>query len=447
MSSDPAIRAVGLGKCYNIYRKPVDRLLQMLVRQRRRYYREFWALRDVSFEVARGETVGIIGRNGSGKSTLLQLICGTLTPTLGAVETRGRVGAILELGSGFNMEFTGRENVRLNASILGLPADEIDRRFDDIAAFADIGDFMDQPVKTYSSGMVLRLAFAVQAMIDPDILVVDEALAVGDEKFQRKCFARLEELRDRGTSILFVSHYGAQVIELCDRAILLDAGQLLMDAVPQQAVRAYQRVIYAPHSQRDTILQEVSRSSEIVLTPDARSGTSGQTEEKLEGAAFFDPDLVPSSTVIYPPQGAEILGFEIQDMGGDRVNILRSRSRYRIVVSGRVLDNIERVHFGAHIRTTSGLELTWQRYPHEGVFIELLTKGTNFSVSYSFHMLLPPGVYFSGGGVWVSHPEFKCAHRVVDAVMFRVVADSSQFSFGYCDLSSAKPSMTFDNPG
>ncbi len=199
-SDDIAIRVTNLSKSYQIYETPRDRLKQFVLprlqriagQAPRQYYREFRALNNVSFDVRKGETVGIIGRNGSGKSTLLQIICGTLTPTGGTVETRGRIAALLELGSGFNPDFTGRENVYLNASVLGLPQEEIETRFDDIAAFADIGDFIDQPVKTYSSGMIVRLAFAVAINVDPDILVIDEALSVGDELFQRKCFSRIE---------------------------------------------------------------------------------------------------------------------------------------------------------------------------------------------------------------------------------------------------------------
>src|SRR5689334_10087247 len=253
-SSNIVIQVKDLSKCYHIYSRPQDRLkqsvmprLQQLVgRTPNRYFREFWALREVSFEVNKGETIGVIGRNGSGKSTLLQLICGTLTPTSGTVTTKGRIAALLELGSGFNPEFSGRENVYLNGAILGLSKEEVDSRFHDIAGFADIGEFIEQPVKMYSSGMIVRLAFAVQAMVDPDILVVDEALAVGDEKFQRKCFARIEELKNHGTSILFVSHSGPQIVELCDKALLLEQGERLMFNQPLQVVRAYQKMIYAP---------------------------------------------------------------------------------------------------------------------------------------------------------------------------------------------------------
>jgi len=219
-----AISVRGVGKMYRIYDRPQDRLKQMLLRGRRMYGREFWALRDVSFEVARGETVGIIGRNGSGKSTLLQIIAGTLAPSEGEVTVNGRVAALLELGSGFNPEFTGRENVFLNGAILGISREEMEMRFDDIAAFADIGEFIDQPVKFYSSGMVLRLAFAVQAQVNPDILIVDEALAVGDFLFQHKCMSKMRELKEQGTTILFVSHDTAAVKAHCNWAIMLKNG-------------------------------------------------------------------------------------------------------------------------------------------------------------------------------------------------------------------------------
>lgn len=233
-SVESAIRVTRLSKCYQIYDAPRDRLRQFVMPRFQRaigrkveaYHREFWALKDVSFEVGKGETVGIIGRNGAGKSTLLQIICGTLTPTSGTVETSGRVAALLELGAGFNPEFSGRENIYLNGAVLGLAREQIDERFDDIASFADIGQFLDQPVKTYSSGMYVRLAFAVQACVDPEILIVDEALSVGDIGFQYKCFKRMEELRSRGVTILMVTHSTGSVLEYANRCIVIDAGRI-----------------------------------------------------------------------------------------------------------------------------------------------------------------------------------------------------------------------------
>ena len=247
MSSEIALRVQSLGKCYEIYDQPHDRLKQsimprlqrMVGKAPRKYYREFWALKDVSFDVARGETVGVVGRNGSGKSTLLQLICGTLTPTGGRVETHGRIAALLELGAGFNPEFTGRENVYMNAAILGLNRAEIDARLDEILAFADIGDFVDQPVKIYSSGMYVRLAFAVAANVEPQILIVDEALSVGDLAFQNKCILKIKQLRDRGTTLLFVAHDLSIMQMICDRVAWLHHGQVVTMGNPVAVCQEY----------------------------------------------------------------------------------------------------------------------------------------------------------------------------------------------------------------
>lgn len=229
-----------VSKCYFLYDRPQDRLkAHLLWRFGKSYGREFWALRDVSFDVKKGETVGIIGRNGSGKSTLLQMIAGVLKPTTGKIQINGRVAALLELGSGFNPEFTGRENVYLNAAILGIQREEMEKRFDEIASFADIGDFIDQPVKLYSSGMFVRLAFAVTTGIDVDVLLIDEALAVGDVFFRQKCYKRLEDLRQRGVAIVLVSHAMSDVEQFCQRALLLDRGNLLFEGRASESVKRY----------------------------------------------------------------------------------------------------------------------------------------------------------------------------------------------------------------
>ncbi len=255
-SADFAIRALGLSKCYTLYDHPADRLKQMLMCGRRRYYREFWALRETSFELPKGQVLGLVGRNGAGKSTLLQLVCGTLAPSGGSIEVRGRVSALLELGSGFNPEFSGRENVYVYASILGLSSAETDARFDEIVAFSGIVDFIDQPVKTYSSGMFVRLAFAVATSVDPDILIVDEALSVGDGEFARKSFDRIMSMRKEGKTILFCSHSTYHIEAICDQAIWLDHGRLVQMGKPQEVVSAYNAALLAdsnpPHGIQET---------------------------------------------------------------------------------------------------------------------------------------------------------------------------------------------------
>jgi lipopolysaccharide transport system ATP-binding protein len=448
-SNDIAIEVRNLGKSYTIYNRPEDRLKQSIVprlqqlvgRPAKRYYREFWALRNVSFDVKRGETVGIIGRNGSGKSTLLQLICGTLSPTQGTVSTRGRIAALLELGSGFNPQFTGRENVYLNGAILGLSREEIDSLFDDIAGFADIGDFINQPVHMYSSGMVVRLAFAVQAMVDPDILVVDEALAVGDEKFQRKCFARIEELKSNGTSILFVSHSILQIVELCDHALLLEQGERLLFHQPLKVARAYQKMIYAPVDEYKRLLQQYRRLDQTGEETVNSEGVKIEIPDPdTQPSNFYDPGLVPTTTEVYPIQGAEIRSFRILDSDRHPVNVLTLGESYQFEVSGRFLENCESVYFGFHIRALSGVIVTGQRHPEPQSFIKQVHAGENFRVTYRLKMILLPGVYFIGTGVWSMY-EPTCLHRVMDALMFRVSPEKNLKSTGYVDLSSAESTL------
>lgn len=271
MTAEIAIKVENLSKCYQIYDKPRDRLLQMLMRGRKQYFREFWALKGVTFEIKKGETFGIIGRNGCGKSTLLQILAGTLAQTSGNVSVNGRIAALLELGSGFNPEFTGRENVLLNGCILGLTETEIESRYQHIVEFADIGEFIDQPVKTYSSGMFVRLAFAVQAHIDASIVIIDEALAVGDIFFRQKCYARLEQLRDSGAAILLVSHAMTEVEQFCERAILLDHGSQKFLGAATEATKHY----YLNHQSTEaehlssSIAEKLQTLPNLLLTPES----------------------------------------------------------------------------------------------------------------------------------------------------------------------------------
>lgn len=323
MCSDIAIKVENLSKCYHIYNQPRDRLLQILGRGRKQFYREFWALRDVSFEIRRGETVGVIGRNGSGKSTLLQLICGTLNQTTGSIEVNGRIASLLELGAGFNPEFTGRENVYLNASILGLSKAEIDTKYDDIVTFADIGDFIDQPVKTYSSGMYVRLAFAVITHVNADILVIDEALAVGDVFFQQKCMRFLRDFKDSGGSILFVSHDMGTVTSLCETALLLcpHGERQTIFGSAQAVCKLYLNEIYADPA-RCEFVESARREFGIrhtgaTVAPAQRLRADAQTENIYAISPFrHDADA-------FGERGAEILDAGFTSDAGDRLVCIR----------------------------------------------------------------------------------------------------------------------------
>lgn len=446
MSSDGvAIRVRGVSKRYELYESPRDRLKQFVLPRLRRmarleprnYFREFWALRDIDFDIRRGETVGIVGRNGSGKSTLLQIICGTLAPTEGTVEANGRIAALLELGSGFNPEFTGRENVHMNWAVLGLGKDALDACFDEIAAFADIGGFIDQAVKTYSSGMVVRLAFAVAIHSSPQILVVDEALSVGDELFQRKCFSRIERIKRAGATILFVSHSGGTVIDLCDRAILLDAGEKLNDDTPKLVVGRYQKLMYAAPEKAQAVRDAIRQSLGPPREEDGESGASDTSVRDIE--EFYDPGLVPASTIVYEPRGAVIESARITNLSGTPINCLISGRRYIYSFDVRFLAGVTSVRFGMLLKTVSGVELGGglsSSSLHGAVpYIE---PNARMTVNFSFLCSLNPGVYFVNAGVVGSEGmEEIFLHRLLDACMFRVLPSSGSLSSGVVDFSCA----------
>ena len=382
--NDIAISITNLGKYYGIYSKPRDRLKQFILprlmrligMESRDYFREFWAVRNVSFEVRRGETVGIIGRNGSGKSTLLQMICGTLTPTSGSVETHGRVAALLELGSGFNPDFTGRENVYLNGSVLGISREEMDSKIADILAFADIGDFIDQPVKTYSSGMFVRLAFSVIAHIEPDILVIDEALAVGDAFFQSKCAAAMRNMMSRGTTILFVSHDTHAVKALCDKAILMDSGSVVAMGETGVVIEKYY--------------------SELVATIPAKSPTSiDHDDEPPQAVSMDDAEFNSRAGFQRIDRGrAKFSNVILLDSKGQQTNVVEfgDSATLRMVVS--IDSSLPVLGFAYHIRDMKGFELV---YSDTGIerdrHLRDVRPGSRYIIDWTFKVSLMAGEY------------------------------------------------------
>ena len=443
--SDIAIRVTNVSKTYQIYDKPHDRLKQSLWRGRKQFYREFKALDDVSFEVKKGETVGIIGRNGSGKSTLLQIICGTLAPTSGDVEANGRIAALLELGSGFNPEFTGRENVYMNAAILGLSQAETGARFEDIAAFADIGDFIEQPVKTYSSGMLVRLAFAVAINVAPQILIVDEALSVGDELFQRKCFSRIEAIKNNGATILFVSHSGGAIVELCDHAVLLDSGEKLAMGGPKHIIGKYQKLIYAPEDKRSAIRDEIRSSDKDwknMGVPHALLETSQSSENRVttenKPEDFFDPNLKPQGTLVYESHGAHIELPEISSLSGRRVNCLKRGNTYLYTYKVRFEREAHDIRFGMLIKAMNGRELGGIGSALRGAGIQNIKAGEILTVSFYFECNLLPMVYFVNAGCnGQVNGEDIFLHRIIDALAFRVLpTHPMEARSGYINIST-----------
>lgn len=441
-----AIAVTNISKCYEVYGTPFNRLLQMLAPRRKRQFSEensksaFWALRPVNLVVGKGEIVGIVGRNGSGKSTLLQLVCGTLTPTTGSVAITGRVAALLELGSGFNPEFSGIENVFLNASVLGLTREETQSRLPKILAFADIGEFINQPVKTYSSGMAVRLAFSVAINIDPEVLIVDEALSVGDELFQRKCFSKIESLRDAGTTILFVSHSGGTIIELCDRAILMDRGEIIADDSPKRIVTQYYKLLYAPPVAVEAIRSEI-QNNQADLPEDLPEPTEPGS---LEGQAHaphsietYDPGLVPPDTVVFASHGALIEAPRLETVSGETVNgLIRGRTyHYRYQV--RFMSSFKKVRFGMLVKTVTGLPLGGSMSASSLAEGMTFDAGQSVEVDFSFNCRVNPGVYFMNAGVFGcgENGEEHLLHRISDAAAFRVLPVEDQRAQELVDFS------------
>ena len=438
MSSETsAIEIRNVSKAFPVYARPHHRLLQMLARSnKRRWYNEFVALRDVSFQVARGETLGVVGRNGSGKSTLLQIICGTQTPTAGEVNVNGRVAALLELGSGFNPEFTGRENVFLNGAVLGLCQEEIERRFDSIAAFAEIGEFMERPVRTYSSGMYVRLAFAVAINVTPDILVVDEALSVGDEAFQRKCFARINRIREDGATVLFVSHSASTVVELCNRAVLLDGGELLAIGTSKFVVSRYQKMLYSPSDKvmaiREAIRSEFESGSAAGAgdMPVAMSSAGGRPGPEGDGTAsaadadeaYFEEGMQSKSTFRYEISGAEIEDPHIETLAGRRVNVLQPLKEYVYTYRVRFEQAVMRVRCGMLIKTVTGLDLAGCVTSWTGDEFPQVSAGQIIEVRFRFPCLFASGAYFMNAGVMGRIDDDEVyLDRWIDVAMFKVI--------------------------
>ncbi len=362
MSSEPVIFLQQLSKKYPIYDRSGDKLLELLTLRRRHFHREFWALKDVDLEVRAGTTLGIVGQNGSGKSTLLQVVAGILRQTRGDVRVQGTVAALLELGSGFNPDFTGIENVYMNGAIMGFTKAQMTERLDQILDFADIGDFVHQPVKTYSSGMFMRLAFSVAIHVDPDILLVDEALAVGDMVFQHRCINRINRLRESGKTVLFVTHDLQALTRFCDRAILLDHGQKLEDGTPAQIVQKYQKLIFEREARR------------------AGRGEYWATEE--QDATLQVVTTIPYVHNRFGEHGAEILGIILLSADGEVINEMRSGQEVQLVVSSRVHKTLEHPIIGFTLRDRLGVEIMSSNTAYEGVHLPPAAPGDVITVGF-----------------------------------------------------------------
>ena len=400
---------------YKLYDKPSDRLKEALGLTRKKLYKEHYALRDVNFDIQEGECVGIIGTNGSGKSTILKIITGVLTPTQGEVKVDGRISALLELGAGFNMEYSGLENVYLNGTMIGFSKEEIDARLDDILEFADIGDFIHQPVKTYSSGMFVRLAFAVAINIDPEILVVDEALSVGDVFFQAKCYHKFEEFKKQGKTILFVSHDLSSVSKYCDRVILLNKGVKLDEGSPKQMVDLYKQLLVG----QDPVKQQEADKEKKAAVQSEGTGNFQANPNMLE----------------YGNRMAEIIHFEVLDDRGMLSNTIEKGTEFKIRMKVHFNEDIQEPIMAYTFKNIKGTEITGTNTMFEKAQVARSGAGDECTVTFTQKMDLQGGEYLlSFGCTGYKDGDFTVFHRLYDACNITVV--SSKNTVGFYDMNS-----------
>ncbi len=419
-----AITVTDVTKMYKMYDKPIDRLKESLHPGHKEYHKKFYALNHLSFQVKKGETVGIIGTNGSGKSTILKIITGVLSPTTGEVKVKGNISALLELGAGFNSDYTGIENIYMNGTMMGFSKKEMDRKLQDILDFADIGDFVYQPVKTYSSGMFVRLAFALAINVEPEILIVDEALSVGDVFFQSKCYRRMEEIRQRGTTILMVTHDMGSIIKYCDRVVLLNKGNFVAEGAPGHMVDLYKKILA---NQMDALKDELDEMNDF-------SGEKSGKPKKAEGL-MKEKLTINGNRTEYGDGRAEIYDLGLLDARGNVTNLLLKGENFTIRERIRFYASIQAPIFTYTIKDKKGTELSGTNTMFEGTDIRPVKDGDEYEVSFTQKMTLQGGEYLlSMSCTGFEMGEHVVYHRLYDVANITVISNKN--TVGVYDMES-----------
>lgn len=417
--SECAIKINHISKVYKLYDNPMDRLKEALKLTKKKKYTEYFALSGISFDVEKGSTVGLIGTNGAGKSTLLKIITGVLTPTEGSVEVKGKIAALLELGAGFNQEYTGIENIYLNGSMMGYTKEQMDKKVDSIVEFAGIGDFIHQPVKTYSSGMFARLAFAVAINVDPDVLIVDEALSVGDIYFQSKCFNKMNEIKEKGTTILLVTHDMSSVIRYCDKVVVLNKGHYLKEGSAKEMVDIYKKLLVDQYNGDEEELEEVSE-------------TQQNDDNEEEWKTHFDHN---DAQVVYGNGKADIIDYGIFDNTGKLNNMLQKKKDFVVKMKVQFREDVDNPIFALTIKDSKGTEIAGTNTMFEKKDIGKVYAGQKYEISFKQRLLLQSGSYLlSFGCTGYEMDEFVVYQRLYDVTSITVV--SEQDTVGAFDMDS-----------
>ena len=436
--TESALAVSGLGKIYKIYNRPMDRIKELYSVRGRKYHLEFTALENIAFEVFRGETIGIIGPNGSGKSTLLEIIAGTLSATSGTVARQGTVSALLELGAGFNPRFTGRENVYLNASILGIPKHSLEAKLDELFQFADIGEFIDHPVSTYSSGMYVRLAFATAVSSDPDILIVDEALAVGDIRFQRKCYRRFQEMQASGKTILFVSHSVELIQNHCSRAIFLNLGHIEAIGEPKVVIQAYLEHLFGSEIQqsREVDNSEVARAVDHTDTATSSSrvvsGSSGLDQDHCTQRRSYNPNEYR-----WGDRRALIIDYQLQSNSGNDQVVFESGEQLELMVHVRFFEELTGLIYGCTVKTVDGQTVYGTNTRQRALDVSHGEAGATVVIRFQFDLNVVPGEYFISLGVALDDSERDniAIDRRYDLIHLTVRGDYGGFGLAQMNMS------------
>lgn len=424
MDKNLAISVQEVSKIYKLYDKPIDRLKEAVSLTHKSYHRDFFALSDISFEVKKGETVGIIGTNGSGKSTILKIITGVLSPTTGTAEVSGNISALLELGAGFNSEYTGLENIYMNGTMMGFSRQEMERRMDDILRFADIGDFVNQPVKTYSSGMFVRLAFALAINVDPEILIVDEALSVGDVFFQAKCYRRMEEMMKNGTTILMVSHDMGSIIKYCDKVVLLNRGHFVAQGEAGKMVDLYKKILA---NQTDELAEALIEQKKEALGLPVEAAVS---DKRMKDRMNLNPEVQE-----YGDGRASFEDFGTLDARGNVTNLLLKGEMFTIRERVRFHAPIENPIFTYTLRDKKGTDITGTNTLFEGTEIKPVKDGDVYTVSFRQKMNLQGGEYLlSMSCTGYENGEHVVYHRLYNVLSLTVISNKN--TVGFYDMGS-----------
>ena len=431
-SNNKALTVNNVTKIYKLYEKPIDRLKEAMSLTHKNYHRDFYALNGISFDVKKGQTVGIIGTNGSGKSTILKIITGVLTPTTGDVQVNGVISALLELGAGFNMDYTGIENIYMNGTMMGFSRKEMDGKLQDILDFADIGDFVYQPVKTYSSGMFVRLAFALAINVEPEILIVDEALSVGDVFFQAKCYRRMEEIRKNGTTILMVTHDMGAIIKYCDRVVVLNKGNFIAEGEPGKMVDLYKKILA---NQMDDLNEELEAVDNRLYNDFSGDQAIAERSRTAAGGMMKDKLTINPNRTEYGDKRAEIIDFGLLDERGNITNLLLKGERFTIKERIHFHGEIETPIFTYTIKDKRGAVLTGTNTMFESSDVKSVKKGDEYVVDFTQKMTLQGGEYLlSMSCTGFENGEHVVYHRLYDIVNITVISNKN--TVGVYDMES-----------